>query len=292
MPAAYPPFGWCTVQCGHSTRLRHRRRILKPTQTAAAAALAGQVTVVAMNTIPMLVGWAGEWAKEGLWGGDIKGLSCKRRLSRTTYLCLQRCGQYVPCPAVRLICIFCACLVPCELVSHTHTIYIHTHWRTHMLQLLHLWNSAVSLSHCFLQTFLAILAGLRPATHSHTQAIIVEWTHSPVPTSPFPPMPRLLANIPCRRRRLRRRRWARCFGAGHNSWNVLTCTRLYADLLPVAVLWQICFAHLMWFRPFPHFTSLHSCAYLPSPLRPLRPTQSFVRVVAALSWSKVLFRAI
>lgn len=91
---------------------------------------------------------SGLWASQGQWvvagkglRGECQRLSCKRRLSRTTYLCLQRCGKSVPCPPVRLICIFCACLVPYELVALTHTLttaLILAHTLTHMLQLLHL----------------------------------------------------------------------------------------------------------------------------------------------------------
>lgn len=124
---------------------------------------------------------SGLWASQGQWvvagkglRGECQRLSCKRRLSRTTYLCLQRCGKSVPCPPVRLICIFCACLVPYELVALTHTLttaVILAHILTHMLQLLHLWNSAavslfVVVAFIFYELFWQFSAGLRQATHS------------------------------------------------------------------------------------------------------------------------------
>lgn len=220
---------------------------------------------------------SGLWASQGQWvAGACQRLSCKRRLSRTTYLCLQRCGKSVPCPPVRLICIFCACLVPYELVALTHTLttaLILTHTHTHMLQLLHLWNStAVSLfvvvAFVFYELFWQFPAGLRQATHRKGNYRWMNSAHyTPLlfpPSRPHPhphPIPKWLAHplplagaaLPC----------SALLWAGHNFWNVLTCTRLYADLLAVAVLWQICFAHLMWFC-LPR--ALHSCAYLPSPL--------------------------
>lgn len=182
---------------------------------------------------------------------------------------------------------------------HTHSYnstHTRTHTHTHMLQLLHLWNSAavslfVVVAFIFYELFWQFSAGLRQATHSKGN---YRWMNSAHYTPlHFPPHP-----IPSQGGCLNPRRWLALLcpallWAGHNFWNVLTCTRLYADLLAVAVLWQICFAHLMWFR-LPR--ALLSLLIFPlpntSPPSPGLLAQSFVRVVAALSCPKVLFRAI
>lgn len=165
---------------------------------------------------------SGLWASQGQWvvagkglRGECQRLSCKRRLSRTTYLCLQRCGKSVPCPPVRLICIFCACLVPYELVALTHTLttaLILAHTLTHMLQLLHLWNSAavslfVVVAFIFYELFLAILRWLAASHPQQRQLSLNEQRPlhaTPLPSPPHPiprwlphPSPLAGAALPC-----------------------------------------------------------------------------------------------
>lgn len=157
---------------------------------------------------------SGLWASQGQWvAGACQRLSCKRRLSRTTYLCLQRCGKSVPCPPVRLICIFCACLVPYELVALTHTLttaLILTHTHTHICcnyctyEILPPSRSLLLLLLFFTNFFgNSPLACGKPPTE---KAIIVEWTapttrhFSSLPPDPIPiPIPFQSGwPIPCR----------------------------------------------------------------------------------------------
>lgn len=121
-----------------------------------------------------------------------------------------------------------------------------------MEQLLYLWNSAavsqihtsehalsVRVSFCF-----CFFCGAfwhtrwKPPT---PEAIIVEWKAQQIPPficqSPWP--------LPHLRLMLRRP-----FGRVIISEMFWLALAFYADLLAVAVLWQICFAHLMWF-PLP-----------------------------------------
>lgn len=143
--------------------------------------------------------------------------------------------------------------------SHTRT---HTHTYAAIIALMKFCRRLALCCCCFyfLRTFLAILRWLAASHPQQRQLSLNE--QRPLHATPLPSHP-----IPSQGGCLIPRRWLALLcpallWAGHNFWNVLTCTRLYADLLAVAVLWQICFAHLMWFR-LPR--SLLSFAYLPSP---------------------------
>lgn len=138
---------------------------------------------------------SGLWASQGQWvAGACQRLSCKRRLSRTTYLCLQRCGKSVPCPPVRLICIFCACLVPYELVALTHTlttalILTHTHTYAAIIALMKFYRrlALCCCCFCFLRTFLAIPRWLAASHPQKRQLSLNE--QSPLHATSLPSLP-------------------------------------------------------------------------------------------------------